>query len=112
VAVATSKRHPPAAKALVLTGLTDLVPVLVTMEDTTVHKPDPTPLLLAVERAGGEPGRAAYVGDAVVDVRAAQAAGMAGIGVLWGAGTEADLRAAEPLGVASNVAALRALLLP
>ncbi|HQK31682.1 MAG TPA: HAD-IA family hydrolase [Phycicoccus sp.] len=112
VAVATSKRHPPAAKALALTGLTDLVPVLVTMEDTTVHKPDPTPLLLAVERAGGEPGRAAYVGDAVVDVRAAQAAGMAGIGVLWGAGTEADLRAAEPLGVASNVAALWALLLP
>jgi phosphoglycolate phosphatase-like HAD superfamily hydrolase len=37
---------------------------------------------------------------------------MAGIGVLWGAGTEGDLRAAEPLGVASNVAALRALLLP
>lgn len=111
VAVATSKRRPPAAKALALTGLTDLVPVLVTMEDTTVHKPDPTPLLLALERAGGVPGRAVYIGDAVVDVQAAQAAGMAGIGVFWGAGTEADLRAAEPHAVASDVAALRELLL-
>jgi pyrophosphatase PpaX len=109
--VATSKRRPPAQWALALTGLTDLVPVLVTMEDTAVHKPDPTPLLLAVERLGGEPGRAAYIGDAVVDVRAAQAAGMAGIGVLWGAGTDGDLRAAQPHAVAPDVAALRALLL-
>ena len=111
VAVATCKRRPPAQWALALTGLTDLVPVLVTMEDTAVHKPDPTPLLLAVERLGGEPGRAAYIGDAVVDVRAAQAAGMAGIGVLWGAGTDGDLRAAQPHAVAPDVAALRALLL-
>lgn len=110
VAVATSKRRPPAEWALSLTGLTDLVPVLVTMEDTAVHKPDPTPLLLAVARLGGEPGRAAYIGDAVVDVRAAQAAGMAGIGVLWGAGTEADVRAAGPDAVAPTVAALRSLL--
>ncbi|HRC13016.1 MAG: HAD-IA family hydrolase [Actinomycetales bacterium] len=111
VAVATSKRRPPATRALELTGLTDLVPVVVTMEDTAVHKPDPTPLLLAVARVGGEPGRAAYIGDAVVDVRAAQAAGMAGIGVLWGAGTEADVRAAAPHALAPTVADLRALLL-
>ena len=112
VAVATSKRRHPAAWALELTGLTDLVPVLVTMEDTAVHKPDPTPLLLAVARAGGEPGRAAYIGDAVVDVQAARAAGMTAIGVLWGAGTEADVRAERPYAVAPSVAALRDLLLP
>ena len=52
VAVATSKRRPPAVRALELTRLTDLVPVVVTMEDTAVHKPDPTPLLLAVQRVG------------------------------------------------------------
>ena len=111
VAVATSKRRPPAARALELTGLTSLVPVLVTMEDTPVHKPDPTPLLFAVDLAGGEPGRAAYVGDAAVDLRAARAAGMAGVGVLWGAGEEADLRAERPSAVCAQVSALRSVLL-
>lgn len=111
VAVATSKRRPPALWALELTGLTTLVPVVVTMEDTSVHKPDPTPLLLAVAKAGGEAGRAAYVGDAVVDLRAAHAAGMAGIGVLWGAGEEQALRAEGPAAVCADVATLRAVLL-
>ncbi len=113
VACATSKRRDPAQWALRLTGLTDLVPVLVTMEDTAVHKPDPAPLLLALARASGaDVSEAAYVGDAVVDLRAAAAAGMAGIGVTWGAGDPQALAAAPSLGLAGSVAALGDLLLP
>lgn len=111
IAVATSKRREPATIALRLTGLTDLVEHLVTMEDTPVHKPDPRPLLLALGKAGGRAERAAYVGDAVVDVQAAQAAGMAAVGVLWGAGEEASVRAAGPTAVAETVRQLADLLL-
>lgn len=112
IAVATSKRAHPARWALRLCGLTDLVPVVVTMEDTLAHKPSPEPLLLATRKAGGKPGRAAYVGDAQVDIQAARAAGMTGLGVLWGAGTQAELEAADPHALAPSVADLRALLLP
>ncbi len=72
------------------------IPVTVAMDDTEVHKPDPTPLLLALERLGGVAADAVYIGDAVVDVRAARAAGMASIAVTWGAGEVADLVAAGP----------------
>lgn len=111
LACATSKRADPAAWALRLTGLSELIPVVVTMEDTVVHKPDPAPLLLAVQRCGGVSAAAAYIGDAVVDLQAARAAGMAGVGVSWGASDPAALTAVGPYAVAGTVPALRQLLL-
>jgi pyrophosphatase PpaX len=53
-----------------------------------------------------------YVGDAVVDVRAGQAAGMATAAVTWGAAPRADLAAAGPDALVDEPAALRDLLLP
>ena len=49
---------------------------VVTGDDTERHKPDPEPLLLALERLGASPSAAAYVGDSPFDIRAAKAAGM------------------------------------
>ena len=111
VAAATSKLRAPAVDAIRLTGLEAYLDVLVTMEDTDAHKPDPAPLLLAVARLGGTAADAVYVGDAVVDVQAARNAGMAAIGVTWGAGTPESVEAAEPDVVAHTVDDLRAALL-
>ncbi len=111
---ATSKLLGPAEAALRLTGLDVYLSgpqALVTLEDTTEHKPDPAPLLVAVERMGGSVAEAVYVGDAVVDVRAARAAGMAAVAVTWGAGARADVVAARPDVVADTVDDLRAALL-
>ncbi|MBK9698012.1 MAG: HAD-IA family hydrolase [Propionibacteriaceae bacterium] len=108
-AIATSKRAASTRQTLELIGAD--VRVTITMEDTLLHKPDPEPLLLAVSRLGGEPAQAAYVGDAVVDVQAAQAAGMAAIAVTWGAGDRADLAAAAPTALVDTPAQLRAVLL-
>ena len=108
---ATSKRRGSAAEALRLAGLDTYLDVLVTLEDTDEHKPDPAPLLLAVERLGGSPAESTYVGDAVVDVQAARRAGMGAVGVTWGAGTWADVVAAEPDVVVDTVEELRAALL-
>ena len=46
--------------------------------------PDPR-LLAALERVGGTPAEAVYVGDSPFDLQAARAAGTAAIGVTWGA---------------------------
>lgn len=114
-AAATSKLRGAAETALRLTGLDAFLSgpqALVTLEDTAEHKPNPAPLLLAVERLGGLPAEAVYVGDAVVDVQAARAAGMAAAAVTWGAGARSDVVACEPDVVADTVEELRAALLP
>ncbi len=110
-AVATSKLKGPAETALRLTGLGDHVTTLVTMEDTDRHKPDPDPLHVALGRLRARPEQAVYVGDAVVDVTAARRAGMASVGVTWGAGARAEVAAAGPDVVADTVEQLRAVLL-
>lgn len=111
VAVATSKRLVQTRVALGLAGLTGTVDTLVTMEDTARHKPDPEPLLLAARLLDVAPADAVYVGDAVVDVLAAQAAGMQAVAVLWGAGTSADLQRAGPTVLVDSVEQLRSVLL-
>lgn len=60
---------------------------------------------------GGRPEQAAYVGDAVVDIQAAQAAGMAAVAVSWGAARRDDLVAASPDHLVDTVAELQELLL-
>ena len=49
--------------------------------DTPNRKPHPEALLLALERMGVAPGRAAYVGDSPEDVEMARAAGVRAVGV-------------------------------
>ena len=62
---------------LLPTGINELLEVLVTSADVGVAKPDPTMLLVVLERLGGiEPHRALYIGDQPTDAAAAAAAGM------------------------------------
>lgn len=108
--VVTSKRHSSALVSLECVGLTGLVPLLATEEDTTAHKPSPEPLLHALARLGAGAGDAVYVGDAVVDMQAAEAAGMRRIAVTWGAASAEELEAVRPTAVVHSVDELRALL--
>jgi phosphoglycolate phosphatase len=55
---------------------------LVGGDTLTVRKPDPAPLLDAIARAGG--GRAAFVGDSIVDADTAKAAGIPFVAVSFG----------------------------
>jgi pyrophosphatase PpaX len=92
-------------------GLGSWVDVMVGADDTRRHKPDPEPLLYAAGLLDANPSQCAYVGDAVTDVIAGHAAGMATIAVTWGAATVHDLAAAGPTAVVSSVAELAAQLL-
>jgi len=58
--------------------------VIVTVEDTEYHKPEPEPILLALQRLGVGPDAAIYVGDSPYDLLAARAAGVASGAALWG----------------------------
>jgi pyrophosphatase PpaX len=111
-AVATSRGGASAEASLAFVGLTGLVEVVASAETTERHKPDPAPLLAAAARLSADPGRMVYVGDALVDLQAARAAGMACLLVTWGAGTVEELTAAGPDGLARDSAELARLLLP
>jgi pyrophosphatase PpaX len=58
--------------------------VVVGSDDTARHKPDPEPLLRALELLGADPRDAAYVGDSPFDVASARAAGVYSVAVGWG----------------------------
>lgn len=82
--IVTSKSRPVAERGIEHCGLGEPFDVLVAMEDTELHKPDPAPLVLAMERLGVAPERCAYVGDAAQDMLAARAAGVLAVAALWG----------------------------
>lgn len=109
--VVTSKRRSSAEQTLAAVGLTALLPLVGCMEDTAQHKPSPDPLLRAVELLGRRPDECVYVGDTPFDLQAAKAAGMAAIGVTWGAGSREELDAEGGTATVGTIDELRRELL-
>jgi HAD superfamily hydrolase (TIGR01509 family) len=72
-------------------GIDRLMSVRVFGDDTETKKPDPGPLLLALDRAGARPTDTIYVGDALDDMRMAAQVGA------WGVGIESMLATPEEL---------------
>ena len=82
--IVTAKRRQTVELAFARIPIAHLFETVVGGDETARHKPDPEPLLLALERIGASPEEAAYVGDAPFDVQAAKAAGLFSVGVTWG----------------------------
>ena len=82
--IVTAKRRKTVALAFDQIPLEHLFETVVGGDETERHKPDPEPLLLALERLGANPEETAYVGDAPFDVKAAKAAGVFSVAVTWG----------------------------
>jgi pyrophosphatase PpaX len=96
--IVTSKRHRTVALAFDrFSWLREQFAVVVGHDDTERHKPDPDPVLAALEQLGADASEAAYVGDSPFDIQAAKAAGTFAVGVSWG-GIHSDERllAEEP----------------
>jgi pyrophosphatase PpaX len=93
----TAKRRASVELAFAAVPLGHLFDVVVGGDETERHKPDPEPLLLALERLGAEADDAVYVGDSPFDVRAAKAGGLHAVAVTWGKiHGRAALEAEEP----------------
>ena len=82
--IVTAKRRQTVDLAFARIPIEHLFETVVGGDETTRHKPDPEPLLLALDRMSARPGDAAYVGDAPFDIKAAKAAGLFSVGVTWG----------------------------
>ncbi len=82
--------------------------VLIASEDTARHKPEPEPILAALDALDAAASDAVYVGDSPFDVAAARAAGVLAVAVGWGGiHGEAALRAAAPDAFVRSVEELR-----
>jgi pyrophosphatase PpaX len=98
--VVTSKSLRVVEMAFALIDFGPLLDVVVTADQTELHKPRPEPILEALRRLGRDTTGACYVGDSPYDLQAANAAGVAAIGVSWGAFSEDELRVQDPVAIA------------
>lgn len=81
--VVTTKRSDVVAMGLKLTGLDEFFEVIVALDHVKNPKPDPEPLLKALELLGSSPERAVMVGDNHHDILGGKNAGTKTIGVSW-----------------------------
>jgi pyrophosphatase PpaX len=95
IGIVTAKRVSTVGLAFErLPWLGESIDVLIGAEDTERHKPDPDPVLEALDRLGARAEDAVYVGDSPFDIRAGKAAGALSIAVGWG-GIHRDERLLE-----------------
>lgn len=64
-------------------GLAEYFDVVVSCDDTDKHKPDPTPVYIALERLGSQPQNTVMLGDTMFDILCARNAGVTSILVGW-----------------------------
>ncbi|KPQ29888.1 MAG: phosphoglycolate phosphatase, bacterial [Marinobacter excellens HL-55] len=84
MAVVTNKPDQFVSPLLKQTGLDQYFEVIVGGDTLAVKKPDPAPLLHAMEKLGGTRGTTVMVGDSAADISAARAAGIPCVAVRYG----------------------------
>ena len=81
--VVTSRIADTTKAGLAQFGLESYFDCVITADDTDKHKPDPEPLLLAMERLGSKPEETLMVGDSIFDLQCAKNAGVDSVLVSW-----------------------------
>jgi pyrophosphatase PpaX len=94
--IVTSKAGALASRGLTHTGIAHFFETVVGMDSCKRHKPDPEPVMIALDRLGHGPERAWFVGDSVHDMESGNAAGVQTVGALWGPFTAEDLAPSRP----------------
>jgi phosphoglycolate phosphatase len=103
IAIVTSKARRRYTLDAQRSGLGELVDVAICAEDADgTAKPDPLPVLRALQGLGVDAGRAVMVGDTTVDIQAGLAAGTDAVGVGWGAFGAPELLATGARAVAGT----------
>jgi phosphoglycolate phosphatase len=101
LAVATSKVGTSAVMLLEHLGLADLFDVISGPAASAIAEPKAVTVASALAAIGG-PQSAVMVGDRLYDVEGAREQGLPTIGVLWGAGGEAELHEAGAAAIVSS----------
>jgi phosphoglycolate phosphatase len=108
--IVSTKYHRRIEAFLKREKLTDVFNIIIGGEDVTAHKPDPTGLLMALDKLGKPPSQSIYVGDSVVDAETAQRAGVPFVAVLSGVTLKEAFRNYTPLAVIDNLRSLPTLI--
>jgi pyrophosphatase PpaX len=105
----TSKSNDLAHRALTWLHLTEHIDVVVGMDSTERHKPDPEPVLHALGVLGATPSEALFLGDSPHDIEAGNAAGVTSVAALWGPFSRTVLERASPTYFLEHIRELPAL---
>ncbi len=94
VAIVTSRLWSSTTQGLYKFDIAHMFDAVVSAEDTTIHKPDPTPILLCLDKLGIGPDEALMVGDSKFDILCARNAGVPSVLVSWTISVTDEQRAA------------------
>jgi len=96
MAIVSTKRTEMIMKGLELLDVEGVFDEVIAMDDVTKTKPDPEPILLALERLGSTADEALMIGDNYHDIVGGKNAGVRTAGVAWSAKGEAFLQTFNP----------------
>lgn len=94
--IVTSKTRRVALRSAGFLGIDRYMEVVIGVEDVTRHKPQPDPILKALELMQVPVETAGYIGDSPFDIIAAKAAGVVSFGVTWGMSDKSEIISREP----------------
>ena len=92
----TSKSNEMMHRGLAWVGIDKLMRTTIGMDSCEIHKPEPFPVLLALQELGYSPDEAVFVGDSPHDILSGNAAGVTSIAAMWGPFSRAQLEPARP----------------
>lgn len=108
--IVTSRLNESAVRGLKHFGLLEYFQSIVTAGDTDLHKPDPTPALMALAKLGGKAEETIIVGDSPYDILCGKNAGIKSVAVGWSALPKDIILSFEPDYVVESMEELMALI--
>lgn len=96
MAIVSTKRNATIRHGLELMGVADVFDEIISLDEVKHPKPDPEPILLALDRLGVPAEEALMIGDNSHDIEGGKNAGVRTAGVAWSIKGEAFLAGFEP----------------
>lgn len=108
--IVTSKSNEMMDRGLEWVGIMRHMQTRIGMDNAKKHKPDPFPVLMALEELGYSTGEAVFVGDSPHDIASGNAAGVISIAALWGPFTREQLEPLKPTRLIQSITELPSVL--
>ena len=96
MAIVSTKKHDIILRGLKYMGIEDIFEIVIALDDVVNPKPDPEPILLALEKLNATSQEALMIGDNSHDIEGGQNALVRTAGVSWTAKGEAYLATFKP----------------
>lgn len=109
IAIISNKTHHRIQEKFDQDGVPDLIDLIIGSNDVTLHKPDPTGLLMALQHFNFSKQDAVYLGDSYIDAEAARNAGLDFIGLTTGTTPRQELAAYPHIAILDDIAELGSL---